>query len=48
MNPRMIVTASMLATVAAVFLLVAIQTLHMRTWGGKTYNLPLHHIILFS
>lgn len=34
MKPRMIVTASMLATVAAVFLLVAIQTLHMRTWGA--------------
>ncbi|RAW18234.1 MULTISPECIES: hypothetical protein [Paenibacillus] len=35
MKPRMIVTASLLATVAAVLLLVAIQTLHMRTWGGE-------------
>ncbi|WP_440109840.1 hypothetical protein [Paenibacillus sp. QZ-Y1] len=36
MKPRMIVIASMLATVAAVLLLVAIQTLHMRTWGGES------------
>jgi hypothetical protein len=35
MKPRMIVTASLLATVAAVFLLVAVQTLHMRTLGGE-------------
>ncbi|QOS79901.1 hypothetical protein JNUCC31_02830 [Paenibacillus sp. JNUCC31] len=35
MKPRMIVTASLLATVAAVLLLVAIQTLHIRTWGGE-------------
>ncbi|MCM3171450.1 hypothetical protein [Paenibacillus sp. MER 99-2] len=34
MKPGMILTTSVLATVAVVFLLVAIQNLHTRTWGG--------------
>ncbi|WP_427051962.1 hypothetical protein [Paenibacillus sp. TC-CSREp1] len=35
MKPGMIVTASMLTTIAAVILLVALQSLHTRTWGGE-------------
>ncbi len=35
MKPGMILTTSVLATVAVVFLLVAIQNLHTRTWGGS-------------
>lgn len=34
MKPGMIVTASMLSTIAAVILLVVFQSLHTRTWGG--------------
>ncbi|MCM3133293.1 hypothetical protein M3629_10855 [Paenibacillus polysaccharolyticus] len=34
MKPGMIVTASMLSTIAAVILLVVFQSLHTHTWGG--------------